>query len=42
MDWLYLALIIGLVLVSAALVHGFERLRGGTDRSASQPGGSAP
>ncbi len=27
MDWLYVALMIGFVLVSVALVHGFERLR---------------
>ena len=27
MDWLYIALMIAFILISVALVHGFERIR---------------
>jgi hypothetical protein len=40
MDWLYLGLMIAFVLVSVALVHGFEKLRPGS--RTPQTGGNQP
>jgi hypothetical protein len=44
MDWIYVGLMIGFVLVSVALVHGFERLRTRARTAARdiEPTGSPP
>jgi hypothetical protein len=42
MDWLYVGLMIGFILVSVALVHGFERLRARASARSTQSAGSAP
>jgi hypothetical protein len=42
MDWLFVGLMIGFILVSVALVHGFERLRARATARANQTTGGAP
>ncbi len=42
MDWLYIGLMIGFVMVSVALVHGFERLRTRTSARNTKLTGNSP